>query len=1226
MDAGESRNEIIIDLSSLPHCSDENGCFLHACELLRSHIRSERQFWVVAGRFQMDLIGRLIEVFRSSVQRIRTLLVEKEPQIEVLLHESKVIRTLERLRSGEQPLSENLLERITSAYHVTGGISTLNAARNDEAAIFGRDGPHIMKVMDLCSVCMEARPSLKLCDNDCEGTCEDCLLQYFSIAVGKALYAMPMIRCPGTCQARIPTNVWTRFARSEDVARYKNNAIALLAVRCSACDETVSLFMEEGVDGAAQSDESVVTRERRSARTNSDFRSSDIRTGTPTSSSRSRRLPNDGSPLNVLSTRSARLSRASDGDEAEYDENKSTVAPVVFKRPRIPLDDAFKHSGPIWLAFWCGSIPADNFLDALMRQVTLHVIEKALYEQNLLIQIEDLERRLAFQLAYLSKFPKIRTPCCGDKMCYKCKVGNWHIGMSCEQRQRKEAGKEVQFCPNCHVPTHRSEGCNQIHCVCGEDWSWEADDEDDDDFDSDEDHSNALNLVAMSNVISPDVSQTLATQIAQAGGLLTVSLGVACRSPGVLRAALESGLTPNEEDYEALHASNPGKELTREVEQLLFSSGNVPPWASFYLPDKNVSDYDALSDAEARDHRLFVALLRLRMGWRTDEEKGRSRAVLARAAERLGFDVCRTLAEETATLELRRELSEAIGFRTPDIEYVRSLLEVRADVTYRAENEARVDGDPHSPLEMVLVNQAKVAELEEATVTVIKLLIERSVDLNEENEEGDPPLKVAMQYRNAAAVETMLTSNLCTVTPLAIEELLTISDNTKRRRIEDAILARVQESPDLGLDEIETWALIQIGVSSKIVSTSFSEVDLKGFLRTRAGPAAQKQIQKTIQKEIGKKLFLRYRKRAATMVLLEELREACEWDREIDFAIVEKSIKLGADFRAREEDTSDDEDDMCNALELISMNWSVGHFDSTRKLIELIVKEGGRSVLNASDEDGSVALGIALRFGNWAVAKVLIENGSEISDSIWVDCHKCFGSVDIYPILEMLFAAATASGTEDSLPIWLLLRLHKLDLGEKTLTQLEEHHKVLQAADGDTDDGEEVVPLYAGKLLCVAWLVRKRDEEDERFERIVRGAYALIKSDRTFEDGVKRAATHLLLSELRWALNFKRTPNVERVQMFLHEEADPNVKENELSDYVSLASNEDDESDSDFDSDNDHDTNNTATDSCKHEEANDDDDDDVSGGSDSDYYAAPIDLDTDNDKPNNANSTKRTSL
>jgi hypothetical protein len=84
---------------------------------------------------------------------------------------------------------------------------------------------------------------------------------------------------------------------------------------------------------------------------------------------------------------------------------------------------------------------------------------------------QDLERRAALQLAILNRMPKTYTPCCGNRVCFRCKTYGWHEE-TCEEIQRREMGQKVCFCPHCGVPTIKSEGCDHMVCVCGADWTW----------------------------------------------------------------------------------------------------------------------------------------------------------------------------------------------------------------------------------------------------------------------------------------------------------------------------------------------------------------------------------------------------------------------------------------------------------------------------------------------------------------------------------------------------------------------------------------------------------------------------------------------------------------------------------------------------------------------------------------------------------------------------------
>jgi len=96
--------------------------------------------------------------------------------------------------------------------------------------------------------------------------------------------------------------------------------------------------------------------------------------------------------------------------------------------------------------------------------------------------IVDTERRAALTLAFLRKFPMMKTPCCSTDMCFKCKTDGHHgpsehcfaKPRTCVQMAKEEAEIDAQFCPACGVATVRSEGCNHIICVCGHHWTWEG--------------------------------------------------------------------------------------------------------------------------------------------------------------------------------------------------------------------------------------------------------------------------------------------------------------------------------------------------------------------------------------------------------------------------------------------------------------------------------------------------------------------------------------------------------------------------------------------------------------------------------------------------------------------------------------------------------------------------------------------------------------------------------
>jgi hypothetical protein len=144
----------------------------------------------------------------------------------------------------------------------------------------------------------------------------------------------------------------------------------------------------------------------------------------------------------------------------------------------------------MWVQFLRGDKKADFVLEDLLQilptescdaaaQVdgydATHVQDRVLPRSHplnkLAALITDPERRAAWQLALLQRFPMTWTPCCQAQVCFRCKTYGWHHE-TCQERQRQEVGKEVRFCPHCGVPTIKSEGCDHMVCVCGRDWNW----------------------------------------------------------------------------------------------------------------------------------------------------------------------------------------------------------------------------------------------------------------------------------------------------------------------------------------------------------------------------------------------------------------------------------------------------------------------------------------------------------------------------------------------------------------------------------------------------------------------------------------------------------------------------------------------------------------------------------------------------------------------------------
>lgn len=297
-----------------------------------------------------------------------------------------------------------------------------------------------------CSACMDEVIGSSLgysCSTlGCHGAlCLDCFVQLAYVIISSAMYAVPVLRCPGGCMCRIPTKVWRGVLKTQKATppilamvgsadsdaesilytKYCENAEALMKMRCGCCHTTNELFISE-LNGDA-----ILT-------------SIDDR----------------------LNTIDQIISCLSPGEQ------------LIFYRT--------------WLLFNRGRLPTDAFIttmydlfsEKMLSQDDIQSITySGLYQPLNLVMAPilsllcDVERRLCAQLGLFRKYPKIVTRCCYEPHCFMCKVYGHHEDITCEQMQEQEIGIDAQFCPACGVPTLRTEGCSHIVCVCWMDWEWQ---------------------------------------------------------------------------------------------------------------------------------------------------------------------------------------------------------------------------------------------------------------------------------------------------------------------------------------------------------------------------------------------------------------------------------------------------------------------------------------------------------------------------------------------------------------------------------------------------------------------------------------------------------------------------------------------------------------------------------------------------------------------------------
>lgn len=133
-----------------------------------------------------------------------------------------------------------------------------------------------------------------------------------------------------------------------------------------------------------------------------------------------------------------------------------------------------------WACFADGVSAADEVVDALLSSLKMEISDLVVTDskilKGILELIPDVERRCTLHLACLRRCPKIATTCCESEFCWKCKISGHHEGVTCEEVQLAELEVECQFCPGCNVATQKTEGCDHIVCLCGQEWEWNGED------------------------------------------------------------------------------------------------------------------------------------------------------------------------------------------------------------------------------------------------------------------------------------------------------------------------------------------------------------------------------------------------------------------------------------------------------------------------------------------------------------------------------------------------------------------------------------------------------------------------------------------------------------------------------------------------------------------------------------------------------------------------------
>jgi len=111
-----------------------------------------------------------------------------------------------------------------------------------------------------------------------------------------------------------------------------------------------------------------------------------------------------------------------------------------------------------------GKISTPKYFEQL-EEIFQENIERA---TDLMISlIPDVERRTAFHLYFLRKYPNVETNCCRTPVCFVCQVAGKHTPQDCDRIMCSFKEHQMVKCPSCAVLIVRSEGCDSMTCVCG---------------------------------------------------------------------------------------------------------------------------------------------------------------------------------------------------------------------------------------------------------------------------------------------------------------------------------------------------------------------------------------------------------------------------------------------------------------------------------------------------------------------------------------------------------------------------------------------------------------------------------------------------------------------------------------------------------------------------------------------------------------------------------------
>lgn len=814
-----------------------------------------------------------------------------------------------------------------------------------------------------------------------------------------------------------------------------------------------------------------------------------------------------------------------------------------------------------WRKFFLGDCLAEDFLQAIFKEHgCAHRtgggpptrLSRVFGPSGGAPWVADLERRLAVQLAWMHRFPRQRTPCCGEHFCFRCKVSSWHRGISCRERLQAEKARQAQACPGCSVPTQRSEGCRKITCVCGHSWNWESDESSEegafsDDGSDEEDVNQAqtvLNLIAMNTSADKEtISEAIQILVEARADLNASTSGMAntqaplfvaiqYRHPTAAAVLCSSGARVTQgvlDEVKTISHEGHRRGLEEILRPQVRGDANfkLPLWV--WVQSGCAPAVEALLRNAAHEEEIGMDVM-LALHRSTGDEESRQK-IASNVREQVGDERYQELEVSAATRRLLAELRQAYDEeRRVDVECVRDALQRGADPNARedaVEDGFEASSSRHglSGLGLLAMNfRADAASV----VGSIEALIGAGADVNIYSDEASTPLVAALQHRNIPAIGALCRGQVRFTAEL-LDEVKTISEPSRRQQVEDALRPLARDSVHRRLP---LWVWVQDGDAALVEALisredATHEVDVDvcvALQRSRGDEACRAALAECLRRRVGAEDFDRLQAAAATRRLLQELREAYDDQRSVALDIIRETLALGASASAQEEDEEFDTD-MAGSYSLSALQLLV-----TNTYVETLAMHAAVTTLLEAKADVNMGTGdspllSALQHRCALGVEALARHGAKVTPDVFEEVKNISGTTARHQVEDML---KPLIDRDKSLrcPLWTWVQAGASAAVEALLRN---------AAHDEEVDADVMMALQ-----------RCRGDEATKLEIAARIQEHV--GEKEFQRLAAIAATRRLLLEVREAHSEERNLELEVLRDALGHGANPNAREEALDD------------------------------------------------------------------------------